>query len=64
MQRLVQPTVWDRIRNAFFYSNAATGVSVIALFFLGLGLVFLVEWGFLDAVFRADSEACYQARGA
>lgn len=64
MQRLVQRTMWDRIRNAFFYSNTATGVSVLALFFLALGLVFLVEWGILDAVFRADSQACYQARGA
>ncbi len=60
----MNPTLTDRIREKFFYSNTATGISVVALFFLAVATAYLFDWGVMNAVFRADAEACYQANGA
>ena len=60
----MQPTVFDRIRARFFYSNSATGITVVSVFLLAVAAFYLVDWGILSAVFRADHDACYQARGA
>lgn len=60
----INPTVFDRIREKFFYSSTATGITVVAVFFLAVAFAYLLDWGVIDAVFRADSNACYQAHGA
>lgn len=57
-------TLWGKMRSQFFYSNWATGVTVVMGFFLLVIGYYLFNWGFLDAVFRADSQACYSAGGA
>ncbi len=57
-------TFLDRIRERFFYSSQATGITVVSCFVLALVLWHLVDWGLVDAVFRADPEACYKASGA
>ena len=62
--KVIQPTVVDRIRARFFYSNSATGITVVSVFLLAVAAFYLVDWGILSAVFRADHDACYQARGA
>ena len=54
----------DRIRESFFYTSSATGITVVSAFLLAVAFVYLIRWGVLDAVFRADSQACYEARGA
>ena len=59
-----RPTLTDRIKNRFFYSKTATGVTIVAGFFLAVVFVYLVRWGIVDAVFRADAKACYEAGGA
>lgn len=60
----LQKTVFDFVRERFFYSNTATGITVVACFILGLIFWHLGNWAVLDAVFRADSNACYEASGA
>lgn len=60
----MQPTWGDRIKARLFYSSAATGITVVTTFLLAVALVYLVRWGVWDAVFRADSQACYEAKGA
>ena len=60
----INPTLLDRIREKFFYSSFATGVTVVALFFMVVILAYLVNWGILNAVFKADANACYAAEGA
>lgn len=60
----VNPTLADRLRERFFYSNTATGITVVALFFLAVIAYYLFDWGVMNAVFRADSNACYEAHGA
>ena len=60
----LKKTVFEQIRERFFYSNQATGITVVACFVLALVLWRLVDWAILNAVFRADPNACYQASGA
>lgn len=60
----LKKTVFDQIRERFFYSNQATGITVVTCFVLALVLWRLVDWAVLDAVFRADPNACYQTNGA
>lgn len=57
-------TWFDKLHDRFFYSNAATGITIVAGFFFAVLAVVLFRWGVTDAVFRADSEACYAASGA
>ena len=60
----LKKTVFEQIRERFFYSSQATGITVVACFVLALILWRLVDWAIVDAVFRADPNACYQASGA
>ena len=60
----LKKTIFEQIRERFFYSSQATGITVVACFVLALILWRLVDWAVLDAVFRADPNACYQASGA
>ena len=60
----LKKTFFEQIRERFFYSNQATGITVVACFVLALVLWRLVDWAILNAVFRADPNACYQASGA
>ncbi len=60
----MKETLWDRIRARFFYSNLATGISVVSAFLIAVAAVYLIDWGVLRAVFRADPEACYASHGA
>ncbi len=60
----INPTFFDRVREKFFYSSFATGVTVVAVFFMAVILAYLLDWGVVNAVFRADSNACYEASGA
>lgn len=57
-------TWFENVRDRFFYSKAATGITIVAGFFLTVLAVVLFRWGVTDAVFRADAEACYAAGGA
>ena len=47
----MQPTVFDRIRARFFYSNSATGITVVSVFLLAVAAFYLVDWGILSAFF-------------
>ena len=60
----LKKTIYDQIRERFFYSSQATGITVVACFVLALILWRLVDWAVLDAVFRADPNACYLTSGA
>ena len=57
-------SLFSRIRARFFYSSAATGITVVSVFLLAVAAVFLLDWGVFEAVFRADPQACYKADGA
>ena len=57
-------TFGERMRERFFYSNQATGITVVSCFVLALIFWKLIDWAVLEAVFRADPNACYQAGGA
>lgn len=57
-------TWFENLRDRFFYSRTATGISIVAGFFLAVLAVVLFRWGVTNAVFRADAEACYAAGGA
>lgn len=57
-------TFFDRLRQKFFYSSAATGLTIVALFFLLVTGYLLVDWAVVNAVFRADNNACYASNGA
>ena len=57
-------TWFENVRDRFFYSKAATGITIVAGFFLTVLAVVLFRWGVTNAVFRADAEACYAAGGA
>lgn len=60
----INPTLFDRVREKFFYSSTATGITVVAVFFMAVIFAYLLDWGVLNAVFRADSNVCYEAHGA
>ena len=60
----LQRTWVEKVRDRFFYSRFATGISIVAVFFLSVLAVVFFRWGVTDAVFRADSQACYAAGGA
>ena len=60
----LKKTTLEQIREKFFYSNQATGITVVACFILALVLWKLIDWAVIEAVFRADPNACYQAQGA
>lgn len=57
-------TFGERMRERFFYSNQATGITVVSCFVLARIFWKLIDWAVLEAVFRADPNACYQAGGA
>ncbi len=60
----IEQSFADRIRAKFFYSSAATGLTVVALFFFSSVLYYFIDWAVLHAVFRADAKTCYEAQGA
>ena len=60
----LKKTAFDVIRERFFYSNQATGITVVACFVLVLIFWRLIDWAVIEAVFRADPNACYRAGGA
>lgn len=60
----VKHTWFEILRDRFFYSKTATGISIVATFFFAVVGVVLFQWGVTDAVFHADAEACYAASGA
>lgn len=57
------PSFTERMRARFFYSPFASAVTVV----VGLVLLYLAywlfDWGVVNAVFQADSKACYAAEG-
>jgi general L-amino acid transport system permease protein len=55
---------WDRIRSKFFYSSTATGITVVVGFVLAIIAIYLTDWAVLNAVYRADAQACYESSGA
>lgn len=57
-------SVFSHIRGALFYSSTATGVTIVVGFLLCVIAYGLFDWGVLQAVFRADAKACYEAGGA
>ena len=46
-----RPTLTDRIKNRFFYSKTATGVTIVAGFFLAVVFVYLSSAGALLTLF-------------
>jgi len=55
---------FSALHNQFFYSWVATGVTVVIGFVLCIIGYYVVDWAVTDAVFRADVNACYAAKGA
>lgn len=53
-----------RIRDQWFYSRSAIGISVAIGFVLLIMACYLFAWGISDAVFVANARACYDAQGA
>ena len=53
----LKKTIFEQIRERFFYSSQATGITVVACFVLALILWRLVDWAVLDAVHREPDPA-------
>jgi general L-amino acid transport system permease protein len=54
---------WVRTRASLFYSPLASVVSIVALLCAAAALVAVAQWALVNAVFRADFEACRAAMG-
>jgi len=52
------------LRDNLFGSWASTAFTLVLLYLLWKGLPPIIDWAFLDAVWRPDAKACRAAEGA